>query len=62
MENHNQNKAITQCYMRGIAISNKKFSQLVKQYNNWEMPISKRVSLIAEDKEPKFYEFIKDKV
>ena len=62
MKKLNQNAAITNCYLRGIAISNKQFCDLVKEYNNWKMPIGERVKRIAADEEPKFYEFIKDKV
>lgn len=62
MKKLNQNTAITNCFLHGIAISNRKFSKLVHEYNNWEMPISERVKRIAADQEPEFYEYLRDKV
>jgi len=62
MKKLNQNAAITICFQHGIAITNSQFTSLVKEFNNWEMPINERVKRIAADQEPKFYEFIKDKV
>ena len=56
-----QNKAITRCYQHGIAISRKDFREFVALYNNFEMPISKRILLIARGWDDKFFEFLKDR-
>lgn len=45
---NSQNKAITRCYQHGIAISRKDFREFVALYNNFEMPISKRILLIVK--------------
>ena len=54
-----QNKAITRCYQRGIAISRRDFSEFVRVYNNHQMPISKRIMIIARGWDDKFFEFLK---
>ncbi len=55
----NQSMAVTQCALNGIGISGNEFRKLVHEYNNYEMPISQRIKLIAEDKDQSFYEFVK---
>lgn len=51
--------AIARCYKHGIAISRKQFRKLVQEYNNNEMPISKRVMLIARDWDDYFIHYLK---
>ena len=52
-----QNRAITRCYQQGIAVSRREFENKVREYNNYEMPISTRVMTIARGWDSKFFEF-----
>jgi hypothetical protein len=56
-----QNRAVTRCFKEGIAISGGEFKRLVWIYNNGEMPISKRVMMIARGWDTGFIEFLKEK-
>ena len=56
-----QNKAITRCYQKGIAISRRDFGEFVRIYNNYEMPISTRIMIIARGWDDNFFEFLKER-
>ena len=56
-----QNRAITRCYQQGIAVSRREFENKVREYNNYEMPISTRVMTIARGWDSKFFEFLKER-
>lgn len=55
-------KAINECFFNGIGISGRRFDTLVKEFNNFEMPLSSRLERIANKKEQSFIEFIKVKL
>lgn len=50
-------RAINRCFNHGIAITNSQFEKLVKEYNNFEMPLSTRIMMIARDWDEGFFEF-----
>lgn len=56
----NQYKVATLLFEEGIPTTNRELDGLIKEYNNWEMPITKRLENILENKE-NFIKFIKDK-
>lgn len=56
----NYYKVATLLFQEGIPLTNKELNNLIKEYNNWEMPISKRLENILENNE-KFIKFIKDR-
>lgn len=54
----NYYKIATILFQEGIPLTNKEINKLIKEYNNWKLPISKRLENILENKEA-FINFIK---
>lgn len=48
----------TLLFQEGISITNKELKELVKLYNKWEMPVSKRLENILESPN-EFVNFVK---
>lgn len=53
--------AINECYFNGIGISGALFQKEMKEFNNFEMPLKERYKRIAEKKEQKFIDYLKEK-
>ena len=55
-----ENRAVTRCYQNGISVTRKEFREAVRAYNNFEMPLSKRIIMIAREWDPDFFPFLKE--
>lgn len=51
----------TSIFKEGLYVSRAKLGQLIREYNNFEMPISKRVEQL-EKGDPEFMKFIKERI
>ena len=49
-------------FFNGIGISGNRFDKLLKEYNNFEMPLSERCDRIVNKQEPEFFMFLKGKI
>ena len=54
--------AIKECLFNGIRITGNEFDKLLREYNNFEMPLSKRCERIVNKEEPEFFIFLKNKI
>ena len=53
--------AINECYFNGIGVTGKEFDIALKEYNNFEMPLTERCERIANKQEQKFIDGLKIK-
>lgn len=59
MQKDNEYTAITRCFQAGVYLSRNKFSAYIKEYNNFEKPISERIKAVAREEDLNFISFVK---
>ena len=55
-------RAINRCFKHGIAITNSQFNKIVREYNGFNMPLKKRIMMIARDWDDNFFEYAKQRL
>ena len=54
--------AINELFFNGIGVTSDDFEKLIREYNNFEMSLNDRCRSIAEKKDTRFIEFVKNKL